>query len=80
MGIVHPRPAMRGAEARRIMAKFKRHMALMLQFEREGLTRERASAKAYEEIRRQDTAYARPFEAVKNALAPLKSAGVPRKQ
>lgn len=44
MGIVVPRPAMRGAERRKIEAALRRHAAL-------GLERDEASRRAYQDMR-----------------------------
>jgi hypothetical protein len=51
MGIVIPRPPMRGKERRTIEANLKRHHELMKQFEAEGLDRNEASSKAMQAMK-----------------------------
>ncbi len=47
-------PGRRGAEGRRILDRLKRHADLTAQYLDEGMTREEASAKAYQEITGRD--------------------------
>jgi hypothetical protein len=51
MGIVVPRPQMRGKEARTIEANIRRHIDLTQKYQAEGMSKEAASRKSYEEIK-----------------------------
>lgn len=51
MGIVNPRPAMRGAEARLIVARLRVHAQRTAAYVLGGMDREAASRKAYDEVR-----------------------------
>ena len=51
MGLIKPRPPMRKAGAKRIADALKKHAALMKKYLEQGMSREEASRKAYEEMR-----------------------------
>lgn len=52
MGIVIPRPPMRARERRTIEAQLNYHHDLMTKFIADGMSREDASAKAYEQVKK----------------------------
>lgn len=53
MGIAIPRPQMRQRERRIIEATMARHSELMTKFEADGMSRQEASAKAYEQVQQE---------------------------
>lgn len=51
MGLVRPRPAIRSKQIRIIQARLADHHALMTQYEADGMPRDEASKKAYDEVK-----------------------------
>lgn len=58
MGIIIPRPAMRGAEFRRVKARLDRHQEIMTGLEAQGVPRIEASAQAHQALRTEEKAQA----------------------